>query len=97
VGGVVTDQVERLRVAVGEDRDLGAVGKGGGEVAKLAVDANRQSGLGQPGADCRSRIAPGGAAVQLQRRSVGKIDRDLLSSGLDPAMLPTARRATTPR
>jgi hypothetical protein len=55
VGGVVADQLQRLGVAVGEDRDLGTVGKRGGEVAQLAADPDRKRGLGQPRADsCRS-------------------------------------------
>ena len=39
VGGVVADQLQRLGVAVGEDRDLGAVRERRREVAQLAVDA----------------------------------------------------------
>jgi hypothetical protein len=90
VGGVVADQRQRLGVAVGEDRDLGSVGKGGGEVTQLTVDTNRQRRLGQPGADRGGGVAPRRAAIQLQRRPVGEPNGDLLSSGLDPAMLPTA-------
>ncbi len=72
VGGVVADQVERLGVAVGEDRDLGPVGKRRREVAQLTVDADRQRGLGQARPDRRGGVGPGGAVGQLQRRAVGQ-------------------------
>jgi hypothetical protein len=42
---VVADQVECLRIAVGEDADLGTIGQGRSEVAQLTVDANRQRRL----------------------------------------------------
>jgi hypothetical protein len=97
VGGVVADQRQRLGIAVGEDRDLGAVRKSSGEVSELAIDTDCERGLGQPGADSRSGVAPRGAIGQLQRRPIREPDSDLLSGRLDPAMLPTARRATYPR
>jgi hypothetical protein len=60
VGGVVADQVECFRVAVGEDADLGAVRQGRREVAQLAVDPDRQRCLGQTRTDRCSRISAAG-------------------------------------
>jgi hypothetical protein len=88
MGGVVADQRQRLGVAVGEDRDLGAVGQGRGEVPQLTVDLDCQRRLGQPGPDRRSGVGAGGTLAQLERRPVRKRNGDLLSRSLDAAMLP---------
>ena len=93
VGGVVADQVERLGVAVGEDPDLGAVGERRGEVAQLAVDADRQRRLGEARPDRRRRVGPGRPLGQLQRLAVGQRDGDL-RAGLHGR--PCYPRAATP-
>jgi hypothetical protein len=93
VRGVVADQLQRLGVAIGEDRYLRAVGERRREVAQLAVDADRQRRLGKTRPDRRRRVRTGGSAGQLQRRAVGKRNGDLLRRGLDPAMLPTPHRS----
>ena len=77
VRGVVADQVQRLGIAFGEDRDLGPVGQRRGEVAQLAVDADRQRGLGQARPDRRRGVGARGAVGQLERRPVGQLHRDL--------------------
>jgi hypothetical protein len=97
VGRVVANQVKRLRVAVGEDADLGAVRQWRREVAQLTVDPDRQRRLGQSRPNRRSRVSAAGALAQLQRRAVGELDSDLLGRRLDPAMLPTRPPATSPR
>jgi hypothetical protein len=91
----MADQVKRLRVTVGEDADLGAIGQGRREVVQLAVDADRQRRLGQARADRRGGVSARGARRELQRRAVGELDSDLLSRRLDPAMLPTAHPSLT--
>ena len=68
VRGVVADERERLGVAVGEDRDLGAVGKGRREVLELAVHPDREGRLGEPRADRRCRVGARRAVAQLERR-----------------------------
>ena len=93
----MADQLERLGVAVGEDRDLSAVGQRRREVAQLTVDPDRQRRLCQAGPDRRRGIGAGGALGQLQRRAVGELDSDLLGRRLDPAMLPTAPGTTAAR
>jgi hypothetical protein len=95
VGRVVADQVEGLRVAVGEDADLGAVGQGRGEVAQRAVDPDRQRRLGQARSDRRGGVSTAGALAQLKRGAVGELDSDLLSRRLDPAMLPAPHPSLT--
>jgi hypothetical protein len=95
VGGVVADQVERLRIAVGENRDLDAIGQWCREVAQLAADANRQRCLGQPRPDRRCGVGAAGALAQLQRGAIRELDRDLLGRRLDPLMLPTPHQSLT--
>jgi hypothetical protein len=89
MGGVVADQLQRLGIAVGEDGDLGAVGQRCGQVAELAVDANRQRRLGKSGPYRRGCVGAAGAVGQLQGFSVGQGDVDV-GRRLDPAMLPAA-------
>jgi len=51
VRGVVADQVQRLVVALGDDRHLVAVRERPREVAHLAADLDRERRARQPGAD----------------------------------------------
>jgi hypothetical protein len=93
MGGVMADQLQCFGVAVGEDRDLSPIGQGGGEVAQLSVDADRQGSLRQTRTDCRGGIGAGGAPTQLQRFAVGQLDGDFRGR-LDGAMLSTAQRGS---
>ena len=53
---VVPDELQRLGVARGDDRDLGAVLQRAREIAHLAVDLHAEGGTGEPGADRRRQI-----------------------------------------
>jgi hypothetical protein len=86
VGGVVANQRQRIGVAVGEDPDLDAIGKRCAEVAQLAGDADRESGLGKTRADRRRRVGATCPTGQLQRLAVGQVDGDVRGR-LDAAML----------
>ena len=77
VGGVVADQLQRLGVAAGDDRDLRPVGERRAEVAQSAVDADRQRRLRQAGADRRRGVGAGRAVGQLERGPVRQRDGDL--------------------
>jgi hypothetical protein len=74
VRGVVADELERVRRALRDDLDLGAVRQRGGEVAHLAVDLDRQGGTGEPGADRRRQVGAAGALVEVAARAVGEPD-----------------------
>src|SRR5207248_11603160 len=78
VGGVVTDQVERLLPAsIGEDLELAgvavAVGERPREVAQLAVDLDRERRLRKSWADRRRRVSARRALRERQRLAVGKL------------------------
>ncbi len=72
VGGVVADQRQRVVVTRRDDLDRGAVGQRCGEIAQLAVDANRERRSRQPRADRARRVSAAGAVVELQLVSVGE-------------------------
>jgi hypothetical protein len=90
VGGVVADQLQPLGVAIGDDRDRGAIGQRRRQVAQLAVDADRQRRPRQAGADRRGRRGARRPVGQLQRRAVGQGYGDLRRGRGDAAMLPVA-------
>ena len=72
VRGVVADQVERVVVAVGDDRDLVAVGERPREVAHLAADLDRERRARQPGADRGRQVGAARAVREFLLRAVGK-------------------------
>ncbi len=85
MGGVVTDQAQRLLASAlgGEDRDLRAVGKRACEIAQL----RRLPGLGMGHLDRQRRtreawpnrgggVDTGGAVVKLEGRAVGEFELD---------------------
>ena len=79
----MADQLQRLGVAVGEDRHLSPVrGQRRGEVAQLAVDLDRQRRLGEAGADRGRRVGARRPRRQLQRLAVRQGDGGLLGRGL---------------
>jgi hypothetical protein len=96
VGRVVADQRQRLGVAVGEDRDRGPVGQRRRQIAQLAVDADRQGGLGESGTDRSRSVGATGAVGQLKRLSVRKFRGDV-GRRLDERMLLTEAKPPTAR
>jgi len=74
VGGVVADQLHRLRAAVGDHLQAGAVGQRSRQVAQLAVHRYRQRRPRQPGADRRRGVGSRRALGQLQAGGVGQGD-----------------------
>ncbi len=54
--GVVPDQLERVRILGGDDRNLGVPGDRRGQILHLAVDFDRERGLGEPGADAGGKL-----------------------------------------
>ena len=59
-------------VAVGDDRDLVAVGERPREVAHLAADLDRERGAREPGADRGGQVGAGRAVREFLLRAVGK-------------------------
>ena len=98
VRGVVADQLERLGIAVGDDRDLRAVGQRRGEVAQLAVDLDRERGARQPGADRGGEVGAGGAVGELLPEPSGsaRASRRDASSLSSPAVDAAALRSQFP-
>ena len=73
--GVVADQrAAPSGLAVGDDLDRSPSRERRREVAKLAVDLDRQRGLRQPGPDRRGRVGAGGAVGELELVAVGQRD-----------------------
>ena len=95
VGGVVADQLQRLGVAVGEDRDLGSVGERRREVAQLAVDRIASAALASPGPIAAAASAPRRATGSSSGLPSGSVTVIFPRSRLDPAMLPTPQPPLT--
>ena len=76
VGGVVADQLERLRGVGGDDLDLLAARERAAEVAQLAVGLDRERRLGEAGADRGRRVG----ARSLRRRARASSRREELLS-----------------
>ena len=77
VGGGVTDVLERVGVAVGEDAHLRTVGQRSGQVDRLAVGLDHQRRLGQTRADVGGQVGAGGTVGQGANGSVGQRDGEL--------------------
>src|SRR5690606_16977576 len=65
VGRRVTQELQRLRVPLGQDRHGGILLDGPVEIADLAVHLHGERGPGQPGPDRPGQLPAGGAARQL--------------------------------
>ena len=79
----MADQLQSLGVALGDDRDFGSLsGERRREVAELAVDLDRQRGLGQAWPDRRSGVGTRRPRLELERIPVRQGDDDFLGCGL---------------
>ena len=68
----MADQIERVIVAVGDDRDLVAVCERPGEVADLPAHLDRERRAGEPRTDRGRQIGAGRAIREFLLAAVGK-------------------------
>jgi hypothetical protein len=70
----VPHHVEELGAGLRDDRDGRAIGNGARKVAELAVDHDRDRGLGEAGTDRAGDVVAGRAVGKLEPGAVGKKD-----------------------
>ena len=74
MGGIVPDQLQRLRTLAGDDLDRGVFRDRQIEIAQLAVDLDSERRLGEAGADVTRDFFTRGRVIVFAHAPVGKRD-----------------------
>jgi len=96
MGGGVPQHVERLRIVVRENRDLGPIRQRARQVPDLAVHPRGDGGLGEPRPNRLREVGAGGARGETLLAPVGERDTDLRRHQLSCPAGRSARPETRP-